>query len=123
MAGNLIDPPKPHGGRREGAGRKAGTKNVLPKGAVAALKAAGLRVPVGAPEGPRELADRALVRMAEVLEGKVYRDATAVLTAARAIREEVCGPVVKKLEHAGPEGAPLRIEIVKYLDDGDGNAE
>jgi len=89
----------PRGGKREGAGRPKGAKDVLPRGAVAAIKAAGLRIPETASEAERELANRALERIADVMEETVapFRE-FAVLTAARAIREEVCGPIPKKIE-------------------------
>ncbi|WFG54178.1 hypothetical protein Mx9_p71 [Myxococcus phage Mx9] len=30
------------------------------------------------------------------------------------IREEVCGPLAQKLEHSGPEGGALVVEVRKY---------
>lgn len=91
---------KPQGGARSGAGRKPGTKNALPKGAVKAIKAAGLRVPYGASAAQRDLADRAQQRIIDVMEGKVGRHSQPVLNAARVLREEICGPVKQKIEHS-----------------------
>lgn len=102
----------PRGGKREGAGRPPGAKNALPQGCVAAIKAANLRVPDKAPQAHRDLANRALERIADVMEDKVSSlTAFAVLTAARTLREEVCGPVPKKLEHSGPDGGPIVFDL------------
>jgi len=102
----------PRGGKRTGAGRPLGAKNVLPQGCVAAVRAAGLRVPATASDAERALADRALCRLADVLEGNVHPAmAFPVLQAGRLLREEICGPVPKKLEHGGPNGAPLEVMI------------
>lgn len=88
------------GGKRPGAGRPLGAKNVLPQGAVLAIKAAGLRVPQTATPAERELADRALSRIADVMEERVHSfGAFSVLTAARGLREEICGKVADKHEH------------------------
>lgn len=105
--GDRIDFPggeskSKRGGKRPGAGRPRGSKNILPAGAVAAIKACGLRVPKDATPAERELADRALQRVADVMEEQVSSfQSFAVLTAARTIREEVCGPVVKKVDVSG----------------------
>lgn len=65
------------------------------------MKAAGLRVPPTASEAERELADRALVRIADVMEEKVGSfQAFSVLTAARGLREEICGKVAGKVDVA-----------------------
>jgi uncharacterized protein YgbK (DUF1537 family) len=93
------------GGKRDGAGRKPGTKNTLALGEVAAVKAAGLRVPESATEAQRALADRALQRIAAVMEEKVGAFAsTAVLKASTHIREEICGAIKQKVEHSGLDG-------------------
>lgn len=105
-------PRKKHGGRRSGAGRKPGSKNTLPQGYVATLKASGLRVPPNATEAERELADVALSRMVDVMMEQVHhKGAYSVLSAARAVREEVCGPVAQKHEHSGEGGGPLEVVI------------
>lgn len=91
-----------HGGKREGAGRPAGTYNSLPYGAVKALKAAGLRVPAGASPEVAEVAGYALERMVDVLAGKVSAaKAVTVLKAATVVREELCGPIERKLQVQG----------------------
>lgn len=102
----------PRGGKRLGAGRPLGAKNALPQGCVAAIKAANLRVPEDAPEAHRALANRALERMAAVMEETVSPlGAFSVLSAARAIREEVCGPVPKRHELTGKDGAPMEFTV------------
>jgi hypothetical protein len=48
------------------------------------------------------LADRALQRIVDVMNENVSSfHAHSVLTAARGIREEVCGKITDKLEHSG----------------------
>ncbi|WP_242394839.1 hypothetical protein [Anaeromyxobacter oryzisoli] len=85
---------------------------MLPRGAVAAIKAAGLRVPESASPAERELADLALRRIVDVMDERVNPfGAFSVLTAARGLREEICGPVPKKLEHAGPGGGAIVFKI------------
>lgn len=75
---------------------------MLPQGSVLALKAAGLRIPEGTPDAHRELADQALHRIVDVMNERVSSfHAHSVLTAARGIREEICGKVTDKLEHSG----------------------
>lgn len=102
MARKYHSNGNPNGGKRDGAGRKAGTKNALALGEVAATKAAGLRVPESATPAQRALADRALQRIAAVMEERVGGFAsTAVLKAATHIREEICGAVKQKIEHSG----------------------
>lgn len=103
---------KPPGGARPGAGRPKGSSNALPYGAVQALKAVSLRVPEGASPAAKALADRALHRVVDVLEERVdFKLAAPVLKAATIIREEVCGPLPTKLEHSGPDGQALSINI------------
>lgn len=90
---------KPPGGNRPGSGRPEGTPNVLPYGAVVAIEACGLRVPDGTPEDVALLADRALMRIADVMEERVdFMRAGHVLKAATQLRNEVCGPIAQKLE-------------------------
>lgn len=91
----------PRGGRRPGAGRPRGSKNALPIGTVQAIKAAKLRIPATASPAEVELANRALERIVDVMDEKVstYEGrAFAVLTAARHVREEVCGKVADKVD-------------------------
>lgn len=60
------------------------------------------RVPEDLPEPVKALADRALARAVDVLEGRVDGPgATAVLKAATFIREEVCGPVPRDVKLTG----------------------
>lgn len=88
---------KPKGGPRPGAGRPKGADNALPLGAVAAIKAANLRVPDSATPAERELAALALIRTVDVMMERVSSFSMhGVLTAARSLREEVCGKVAEK---------------------------
>jgi len=58
-----------------------------------------IRVPAGTPAPHADLADYALKRVVDVLNEDVDPlHATNVLRAATAIREEICGPIVKKIE-------------------------
>lgn len=105
---------KPPGGARPGAGRPEGTSNALPYGTVQAIKALNLRVPEGASDAAKALANRALERVVDVLEEAVdYRQSGAVLKAATMVREEICGPMAQKHEVAGKDGAALVIEVHK----------
>lgn len=73
---------------------------MLPQGAVKAIKVANMRVPESASPEERALADRALQRIIDVMEEDVVSfSAFSVLTAARGIREEICGKVADKHEH------------------------
>lgn len=103
---------KPPGGARPGAGRKPGATNALPYGAIKAVRAVNLRVPEGAPPEVAELANRALQRVVDVMEGRVKVDSGGVLKAATLLREEVCGPVAQKLS-VGGEGEPISIQIIR----------
>lgn len=117
----MATPKKPgspgRGGKREGAGRPAGSTNVLGLGEVKALKVAGLRVPKDAAPAARELADVAQQRIIDVMMGDVDSfKSGAVLKAATHLRAEICGDVTKKVEASGPDGGPLEI-IVKTVSD------
>lgn len=72
----------------------------LTPGTVPAIQACRLRVPEGTPEEAAQLADRALQRIVDVMEGTVL-GATDVLKAAALIRTEVCGPVEHRLAVRG----------------------
>ena len=68
---------------------------------MAAVKAAGLRVPDSATPAQRELADRALQRIAAVMEENVNPMAASfVLKASTVLREEVCGQMKQRVEHS-----------------------
>lgn len=90
------------GGKRSGAGRPKGSKNTLNYGEVAAIAAAKLRPPPSeAPPEVHQLAARALERITDVMEEKVWeRQGRNVLAAATRIREEACGPLTQKVEHS-----------------------
>lgn len=101
MPKKYVPNGRPHGGKRADAGRKDGTKNTLGYGEVKAVKAAGLRVPDDATKDQRELADRALERIADVMEAKVWHaQAGHVMKAAVHLREEICGSIKQKVEHS-----------------------
>jgi hypothetical protein len=104
--------PKPRGGAREGAGRKAGGFNALPHGAVEALQSLRHRVPETLPEGLKGVADEAFQRVVDVMRGDVLPESShSILAAAKHVREELCGPIAKKLEHSGPNGTALSVSI------------
>lgn len=102
-----------HGGKREGAGRTPGIKEVLPRGAVAAIRAMRHRVPEGTDEALAALADEALMSVVGVMRKPARRGALVGLMAAKAVREEVCGPIPKKHELTGENGGPVIVEIVR----------
>jgi hypothetical protein len=111
-----------HGGARPGAGRPAGTPNVLPKGTVEAIRALRHRVPEGASPEVADAAGFALTRVLDVLSGRVRgADAGPVLKAAAMTREEFCGPMAQRVEASGPEGKPMVVEVRKYTDDDEEN--
>lgn len=98
----MAKPSRKRGGRRPGAGRKPGSKNTLDYGEVAAIAATKLRIPEDADSSVKQLAARALVRIADVMEEGVWeKQGRNVLAAATRIREEACGPLAQKVEHSG----------------------
>lgn len=111
---------KPPGGARPGAGRPEGSTNALPMGTIQAIKALNLRVPEGASDAAKALANRALERVVDVLEeGVDFRQAGAVLKAATLVREEICGPMAQKHEVGGKDGGALVIEVHKIAKEHD----
>ncbi len=105
-------PKRGRGGKRPGAGRPAGSRNALGYGEAKAVHACKLRLPKDATPEAEYLAQRALQRIVDVMEGQVsFLEAGAVLKASTRVREEVCGPLAQKLEHAGPDGGQLVIEV------------
>lgn len=84
---------------------------MLPAGAVRAMKALRHRVPEDASPEAAAIADEALDTVVEVMRGNVRDLARERLSAAALVREEVCGPVVKRLEHSGPGGEAIAINI------------
>lgn len=87
---------------------------MLPAGAVAAIKALKHRVPAGTAEPLAELANDALLTVADVLRNGARKGAFAQLQAAAVLREEICGAVPKKSEISGPGGEPLTVTIKSY---------
>lgn len=101
MARKYVPNGKPNGGKRDGAGRKPGSKSPLAYGETQAIKAAGLRVPESATQEERELADEMLDIITEVARGKTsFKQAPHRYKAAAHIREEICGPLKQKVEHS-----------------------
>lgn len=95
--GNRLDTLVP------GVGADAAYKGVS-MAEQAALKTIGprWRVPKDAPEEVAQLADEALGAITDVMRQKVYfKQAKNVLSAATVVREEVCGPAVRKLDISG----------------------
>ena len=107
----------PRGGARPGAGRPKGSglsPKVRPTSKM--IRAAGYRVPDDAPPEMRALADRALQRMTDVMEECVEPPAApSVLKAAVAVREEVCGPVEKRIQISGSLEALLTASLQEDL--------
>jgi hypothetical protein len=89
------------GGRRAGAGRPSGVREALPRGTVKAVQALRVRVPEGVPDELAEIADEAFNKMVAIVRGSGHRYQGIQLNAARAVREEICGPVATKVEHSG----------------------
>lgn len=97
----LTKPKSGRGGRRPGAGRPPGTRNALEYGEAKAVNACKLRLPKDATPEAEYLAQRSLQRIVDVMEGGVsHLESGAVLKAATRLREEVCGPLTQKFEHA-----------------------
>jgi len=101
-------PRLPSGGARPGAGRPPGSRNVLPYGAVKAIRAAKFRVRKEYLDDPKlcdpvtEVAGYSFERTVQVLAGTIHsRKAPSVLKAAVAVREELCEPVVKETKFTG----------------------
>ncbi len=96
----LMTPEEAGQARRAGGGgRPLGSTNVLPQGAIEALKILKFRVAPGMPEAAAELAGDALEQTIKVMHGKVpARRAPAALKAAIRVRDEICDPVVQKSE-------------------------
>jgi hypothetical protein len=102
---------------REVLRRRTRENDKLPMGSIKAINAAKWRVPDDAPEAVQELADRALERIAAVMDGMVPdHKVQSTLKAAIAIREEVCGPPVKKLEVEGKMGLMALLTAAERLD-------
>jgi hypothetical protein len=102
----------PRGGKRPGAGRPKGSAaRVISNEAIKAARTIdprGYRVPDDAPPAMRELADRALQRISDVMEEGIGAPiAPSVIKAAQQIREEVCGPVEKRVRISGSLEAML----------------
>lgn len=107
---------KKRGGKRPGAGRKLGSKDVLPHGTVAALNAAHvaqrrLGKNDADPEALKAL-EKVYERVGAVLEGKVwFQDAGHVLKASAMVADAVAGPLAQKHEVGGTGGGPLEVVI------------
>jgi hypothetical protein len=58
-------------------------------------------VPDGTPGHVAEVADEAFAAMVEVMRGNVKVGARERLSAAAALREEICGPQKQETKHSG----------------------
>jgi len=65
---------------------------------VAAIKSLRHRVPKDLPAEVIEVADRALGTVIAVMDGSVVHDTMSRLSAARYVREEICGAIPQKTE-------------------------
>lgn len=109
----MSKPKGQHGGKREGAGRKAGSRNTLGYGEVKALRSLRYRLKEGTPPEMAAAAGIALDRIVDVMMERVPPTAApSVLKAATLLREEACGPIAQKHEVAGPEGGALVVKVV-----------
>jgi|SRR5579859_7561694 len=95
---------KKRGGARVGAGRKKGIPNGVGRLGL-------LRVPDNATAYEKKLAGLALRRVIDVMEMNASLEPHAVLKAAVRVREEICGPLVQRHEHAGPNGDAIAVNI------------
>lgn len=103
---------KPPGGKREGAGRPLGSVNLLEYGETSAIRAMKLRVPAAATDEQAELAGESLETLIKVMRGEIKgADAPTRRNAAKDVREEICGPVAKQVNLAGPDGGALQVSI------------
>jgi hypothetical protein len=87
-------------------GRMPGNPNVLPYGAVKALRAAKFRVkkdlPPDVQEAAAEVAGYAFERLVQVMGGTINsKKSPSILKAVTAVREEICDPVVKEARISG----------------------
>jgi hypothetical protein len=81
----------------------------------------GLRVPKGASPEVVALADFTQQRILDVMTERVNTFAAfGVLTAARTMREELCGPIPKRIE--GADGGAIVIEVRKFLEENEGES-
>lgn len=114
---------RPNGGKREGAGRKPGSTNALSLGEVQAIRAANHRIPESAPQAIKDLANKALEVIANVMTGAVYSlDAPTRLKAAGMMREEACGRTTQSINVAGADGGPLVVKVLEYYGDEEDDA-
>jgi hypothetical protein len=90
---------RPAGGAQPGAGRKKGSRNVLPMGMIKAIKALNMRVPKDTTDSQKEILKETEDAILKVMRGKVHGSiATPVLKAAVVAREEICGLLTQKLD-------------------------
>jgi hypothetical protein len=107
----------PKGGPRPGSGRKPGTTNVLPTGAVKAIKALNMREPPNATESQKAILKETEDAVLKVMRGRVHGSiAMPVLKAATTVREEICGPIVKKIDLEAKVGLSHLLDEVASLE-------
>lgn len=110
----MASRPRPKG---KYGGRPFGYRDALPKGGVKAIASLRIRVPDNVSEEAKELADTALQRIADVMLEKVsYKRANSVLKSATAIREEICGPVTRKVEVEGKIGITALLDEMNKIE-------
>ena len=73
-------------------------KDPLPKGAVGAIRTLHWRVPLDAPPEVAKVADEAFDVVVDVMRGTAGRFGVSDrLSAARVVRDEVCGPIARTI--------------------------
>ena len=87
-------------GKRRGGGKRPRAASKRPTSAAAASRAIGWRVPREAPDDIRAVADEALQTITSVMRGGDAGERGARLRAAVRVREEVCGPIVQRIDVA-----------------------
>ena len=83
-----------------GPGRPKGSTNALSMGEVAAIRSLRWRVPDQVPQPLKDVADEAFDTVVEVMRAAGRHDKIR-LSAARTVREEVCGPIPRTLDYQG----------------------
>lgn len=99
----------PRGGKRAGAGRPKGTGHpkMLADGVKAAIRSLRHRVPADASEEAKAMADEALATFVEIMRDGAQPGSRERLSAAKALRDEVCGAVPTKVDVAGKIAATI----------------
>ncbi len=96
----------PKGGPQPGAGRPKGSKNRLGPGSSGLKKKLyhlkDVRLPENVTEPERRAANRAMIRILQVMEGEVpFPSSGVILKAATQVREEICGLATRNINFKG----------------------